>query len=117
MWGGRDIYGGKVGRGFAEVKLVGISEDGKVEVLVFDVNKDTTENTLDRYIFGVNQQKVDVTQNVSLGEEPSDGGVAVMIDPAFEQDFVVSGVKITFHEVSKSSVVYTLEDLTPESVD
>ncbi len=99
------------------MKLVGISEDQKVEVLVFDMNKDNTETTLDRYIFGVNQQKVDVTQSVSLGDDSTDGGVHVTIDPALEPDFVVSGVKITFHEVGTSSVVYTLEDLTPVFVD
>ena len=56
------------------------------------------------------QQKVDVTQNVNLGEDPSNEGVVVTIDPAKEPNFVVSGVKITFHEVGTSSVVYTLED-------
>ena len=117
MWGGRDIYGGKVGRGFAEVKLVGILEGPKVEVLVFDMNKDSSETTLDRYIFGVNQQKVDVTQSVSLGAGPADGGVPVTMDLRLERDLVVSGVKITFHEARTSSVVYTLEDLTPVSVD
>ena len=117
MWGGRDIYGGKVGRGFAEVKLVGISEGGKVDVLVFDINKDNSETTLDRYIFGVNQQKVDVTQNVNLGADSSDGGVPVTIDLRLEQVLVVSGVKITFHEAGTSSVVYSLEDLTPVPAD
>ena len=117
MWGGRDIYGGKVAKGFAEVKLVGISEHHQVEVLVFDMNHDSTETTLDRYIFAVNQQKVDVTQNVNLGEGSPDGGVAVTIDPNSDQEFVVSGVKITFHEVGSNSVVYTLEDLVAPVAD
>ncbi len=113
MWGGRDIYGGKVGKGFAEVKLIGISEGEEVEVVVFDMNSDNTETTLDRYIFSPGQQKVDVTQNVNLGDKPSEQGVTVTIDPESEPDFVVSGVKITFLEVRSNSVVYTLEDLTP----
>ena len=116
MWGGRDIYGGKVGKGFAEVKLVGVSDDQKVQVLVFDINADNTETTLDRYIFGVGAT-VDVTQNVNLGEDSSSRGVAVTIDPEVEADFVVSGVKITFHEVGSNTVVYTLEDLTPPAAD
>jgi len=113
MWGGRDITGGKVARGFAEVKLIGVSEGEKIEVVVFDMNSDNTETTLDRYIFAPGQQKVDVTQNVNLGEDSSDHGVAVTIDPQTEPEFVVSGVKITFLEVRSNSVVYTLEDLTP----
>ena len=117
MWGGRDIYGGKVGKGFAEVKLIGISDAQKVQVLVFDMNSDNTETTLDRYIFSPGQQNVDVTQNVNLGDKPSDQGVAVTIDPESEPDFVVSGVKVTFLEVRSSSVVYTLEDLTPPAAD
>ena len=111
MWGGRDIYGGKVGKGFAEVKLIGISEGEKVEVVVFDMNSDNTETTLDRYIFSPGQQKVDVTQNVNLGEDSSDHGVAVTIDPKTEPEFVVSGVKITFLEIRPNSVIYTLQDL------
>ena len=117
MWGGRDIYGGKVGKGFAEVKLMGISEGEKVQVLVFDMNSDNTETTLDRYIFSPGQQKVDVTQNVNLGDESSDQGVTVTIDPEVEANFVVSGIKITFLEVRSNSVVYTLEDLTPPATD
>jgi len=117
MWGGRDIYGGKVGKGFAEVKLIGISDAQKVQVLVFDMNSDNTETTLDRYIFSPGQQNVDVTQNVNLGDKPSDQGVAVTIDPESEPDFVVSGVKVTFLEVRSSSVVYTLEDLTQPAAD
>ena len=113
MWGGRDIYGGKVGKGFAEVKLMGISGSEEVEVVVFDMNSDNTETTLDRYIFSPGQQKVDVTQNVSLGEGRSDHGLAVTINPAAEPEFVVSGIKITFLEVRATSVVYALEDLTP----
>ena len=117
MWGGRDIYGGKVRKGFAEVKLIGISEGEKVQVSVFDMNSDNTETTLDRYIFSPGQQNVDVTQNVNLGDESSDQGITVTIDPEVEADFVVSGVKITFHEVGPNSVVYTLEDLTPPATD
>jgi len=117
MWGGRDIYGGKVREGFAEVRLIGISEGEKIQILVFDMNSDNTETTLDRYIFSPGQQNVEVTQNVSLGDKSSDQGVRVTIDPESEPNFVVSGVKITFHEVGSNSVVYTLEDLIPVEAD
>ena len=110
MWGGRDVTGGRVSRGFAEVKLVGIPGERKAEVLVFDVNADNTETTLDRYFFGVGAD-VDVTQNVNFGDGSSERGIPVTVDLDVEASLVVSGVQITFVEVGQNSVVYTLKDL------
>lgn len=114
VWGGRDITGGKVARGFAEVRLIGISDDQKVDVRIFDVNADNTENTLDRYFMGV-AATVDVNQNVNLGDDSGEGGTPVTVDLEVEASLVVAGVELTFLEVRQNSVVYTLRDLLHSS--
>src|SRR5437879_11224811 len=48
VFGGRDIYGGKVDRGFAEIKLVGI-EDQALILDVVDVSRQSSETVMDRY--------------------------------------------------------------------
>src|SRR5712692_8840701 len=45
--GGRDIYGGKVDKGFAQVKLRAVHDDGVVELLVYDVTRESAETTMD----------------------------------------------------------------------
>ncbi|WCJ60250.1 hypothetical protein NXS98_03735 [Fontisphaera persica] len=40
-FGGRDIYGGKVDKGYAEVKLRAIREGRYLDLLVFDVSRDS----------------------------------------------------------------------------
>ena len=107
-YGGRDIYGGKVDHGFAEVKLVGIKEGGLVDLIVFDVNRESSETTMDRY--ADNAPSVNVSQNVNSGTPAFTDGIPVTIDTKAEREYVLSGVKITFIEVRKSSVVYTVQD-------
>jgi hypothetical protein len=109
-FGGRDIYGGKVDRGFAEAKLVRIREDGLVDLLVFDVNRESSETTMDRY---GHRPAVDVSQTVNIGTPDSSGGIPVTIDTKAEKEYVLAGVKITFVEVRKSSVVFTVQDQQP----
>src|SRR2546425_11355518 len=47
-FGGRDIWGGKVDKGFAEVRLAGIEEQTLL-LDVIDVNRQSSETTMDRY--------------------------------------------------------------------
>lgn len=111
-FGGRDIYGGKVDKGYAEVKLKAIRDERFVELLAFDVNRDTSETTMDRYRpFDKSLARVDVSQNVNIGAASSDLGLVVAVDTAREKEYVLSGIRIRFLEVRPTSVVYTLEDL------
>lgn len=105
--GGRDIYGGKVDRGFAEVKLVAIREEGLVDLLVFDESRASTETTMDRY---GRRPAVAVSQTVNVGASGSSGGIPVTVDTTAEKEYLLAGVKITFLEVRRSSVVFTIED-------
>src|SRR6266498_2735013 len=72
-FGGRDVWGGKIDKGYAEVKLVGI-DDRTLMLDVIDMNRNSSETVMDRY--KPFQQRgivnVDVKQSVNLtsGEGP-----------------------------------------------
>lgn len=106
-YGGRDIYGGKVDKGYAEVKLRAVRDSAVVELVVFDVSRDSSETTMDRYR---PLARIDVSQTVNVGGGGS-GGIPVTLDTRSEREFVVSDVKITFLEVRQTSVTYTISDL------
>ena len=106
-FGGRDIYGGKVDEGFAEVKLAGI-EGSKVLLNAFDISRNSTETTMDRY--GVNSN-VEVSQSINVGNSGNETGIQVVIDTAIEKVYVLAGVKVTFIEIRASSVDYRIEDM------
>lgn len=106
--GGRDIYGGKVDKGFAEVKLRAIHDDGVIDLLVYDVSRESAETTMDRYR-PVGRVNVSQTVNVGAGEE---GAIPVTVDTKIEKEYVVSGIKITFLAVRPFSVDYRITDLT-----
>ena len=108
-YGARDIYGGKVDKGFAEVKLLSISEEGVLELLVFDVSKDSTETTMSRYGFGQGFN-FNMSQTVNIGGS-GELGVKATMDTRKGREMVVSGIKITFTEIKPSYLTYTLEDL------
>ncbi len=106
-YGGRDIYGGKVDKGYVEVKLVEITDTKGLTLSVSDVAVQSTESTMTRY---VNPKLVDVTQNVNISSSDNSSTI-VEIDGNAENEYVIGGVKITFLEIRKSSIVYTIEDL------
>jgi hypothetical protein len=111
-FGGRDIYGGKLDKGYAEVKLKAIRNERFVELVAFDVSRDSPETTMDRYKpFDDSLARVDVSQTVNIGGTSGDPGLLVTVDTAREKEYVLSGIRVTFLEVRPSSVVYTLQDL------
>lgn len=105
--GGRDIYGGKVDRGFAEVKLVGIEDNRFIKLLVFDVNRESSETTMDRY---GQRGLVDINQNVNIGGGDGSAGIPVTIDTKKEREYTLSGVRVEIVEVRGSSIVYRVDD-------
>ena len=111
-FGGRDIWGGKVDKGFAEMKLVGI--EGQTLVIdVIDVNRQSTETVMERYKpFRRNAVvNVDVQNTIVMESEQSSRPYRVNLDTTKQRDIVISGVRVTFVEVQSYSVRYTLENL------
>ena len=114
VFGGRDIYGGKVDRGFAEIKLVGI-EDLALILDVVDVSRQSSETVMDRYKpFQKGVVNVDVQQSVNLGSSQGPVPTRIRLDTQKQRDIVISGIRVTFVEVQQYSLRYTLEDLQPQ---
>ena len=106
--GGRDIFGGKVDRGYAEVKLITIANNRILKFLVFDVNRESSENTMERY--GRNNL-VEVNQTVNIGVSSGERGIPVILDLRREREYAVSGIAIRIIEVRGSSITYVIKDL------
>jgi hypothetical protein len=114
-FGGRDIYGGKVDRGYAEMKLAGI-EDQTVILDIVDVSRQSSETTMDRYkhLIRPGVVNVDIQQSLSVGGSPGPSPARIHLDTKKQRDIVISGIRVTFVEVQPFSVRYTLEDLQPQ---
>jgi len=110
-YGGRDVYGGKVDRGYAEVKLASIRDARFVEIVAYDLNRNSDETTMSRYA----PLAGGISQNVEIAGSPEATGVNVTIDTSQESEYVLSGIRIKFLEVRPSSVVYIVEDTLPPS--
>lgn len=115
VYGGRDIWGGKVDKGFAEMKLVGI--EGQTLVLdVVDISRKSSETTMDRY--KPFQQRgvvsVEVQQSVTPGSGQESTPTRIRLDTREQRGIVISGIRVNFVEVQPYGVRYTLEDLQPQ---
>ena len=111
-FGGRDIWGGKVDKGFAEMKLADI--DGDILTLeVLDINRQSSETTMDRYKpFQKNAMtNVDVQTSISIGSQDSPKSYKVRFDTKKQKDIVISGIRVTFIKVQPYSVQYRLENI------
>ena len=110
-YGGKDVFGGKVDRGFIEIKLAGISGT-ELTLSVSDVSRQPSETTMDRY---ATRPTVNVSQTVNLTSSGQEG-MLVKLNTEREKEFVVGGVKITFKDVRASSVTYQIDDSRTLSV-
>lgn len=109
-FGGRDVWGGKVDKGYAHVKLVGIQNDTLI-LSISDVSWTSTETTMDRYGAFRQPGTVDVAQTVNIGDGPGQDSTLVHLDTTRQNDIVIAGVRIKVIEVQPYSVRYLLEDL------
>lgn len=111
-YGRRDIYGGKVDKGFSELKLMAI-KDQILTLEVTDLNKSSSETTMDRYK-PFNQNAVisaQVQNNIQLGAvDNAPQSQRFDFDLNKQKEFVVSGIKVYFLNVQPYSIEYRLED-------
>jgi len=114
-FGGRDIWGGKVDKGFAEMKLAGI--DGDILTLeVLDINRQSSETTMDRYKpFQKNAiANVDVQTSISIGLQNNSKPYEVEFDTKKQKDIIIAGIRVTFINIQPYSIEYSLEDIQAE---
>lgn len=107
VYGKADVFGGKVDRGHAELKFLGVNEKGELILLVIDDNKSSTETTMDRYR---DRSRVEVQTSVSMGVPSALEGSKFFFDPKKQKDLVISGIRVTFVDVQPYSVSYRIED-------
>jgi hypothetical protein len=127
-FGGADIFGGKVDRGFVELRFVGVANDGRVILRLTDVETRSQETTMSRY--GVGHATVTgTTTTTAYGSWTSASGVyipppkgqTVLLPPhtiEFWYDttmgpLVIEGIEVTFQEVRPQGIMYRLQDLQP----
>tara|TARA_Y100000031_G_scaffold7960_1_gene9019 strand:- start:1869 stop:2399 length:531 start_codon:yes stop_codon:yes gene_type:complete len=115
VYGGRDFWGGKINKGFAEMKLAGI--EGSVLVLeIIDVNKHSSETTMDRYNeympFKQNAViNVDVVNTTTIGNQQQAKPYIVRFDTDKQSDIVISSIRVIISEVQPYSIQYSLESM------
>ena len=107
VFGKADMYGGKVDRGYAELKFLGLTEKGELILSVTDIHKSSTETTMDRY--GASP-RVEVQTSVAVGSGSAPEGSRFLFDPRKQKELVISGIRVIFVDVQAYSVSYRLED-------
>jgi len=105
-FGKADVFGGKVDRGYAELKFLGVNERNELMLSVADINRNSSETTMDRYSQTPRMQ-VQNSLTVGGGTTP-DTAIKFVFDPKKESELSIAGVKVQFIEVKPYSVTYTL---------
>lgn len=104
-FGRADLYGGKVDKGHTELKFKGVKENGDIILQIIDINKSSTETTMDRYQPKIN---VSASNTISVSDASNPDQTVFEFDPQKEKNLVISGVSVTFIEVTSYSVKYKL---------
>lgn len=105
-FGGKDIYGGKVDKGFTELRLKAIN--GSVLTLeLSDLNKQSNETTMDRY--GA-KPLAQVNNNISFASQ-TPNKTQFEFDLRKEKSLSSNSIKITFLKATSYSVEYQLSRL------
>lgn len=110
-FGKADIYGGKVDRGFTEVRIVSIDSATSFTLAISDVEKASTETVFDRYQpYMTDNAAVNVTTNVNLASQQSSVPAnRVLIDFSKVKMFAVSGYVIRFIDFDGVNLTYKVE--------
>lgn len=107
VFGKADLYGGKVNKGYSELKLKGISNKGILLLQITDLNLTSTETTMDRY---GPAPRVNVESEISIGSSTPLDYTVFEFDLNKEKELVIARVKVTFIDTKTYSVTYVLED-------
>lgn len=101
-FGKADIYGGKVDRGYTEVKLLDI-KDNILKLEISDVSKNSAETTKDRYS---NKSLIAISTQIN-GSNNNEANV-VYFDTTKDNLIVISDVELTILKITSFSVYYKL---------
>ena len=105
--GKADLFGGKIDRGFAELKFYGVNDKGEVLLSVAEINKTSSDTTMDRY---GGRAMVQVQTNVAVATSAGDVGTRFSFDTKKQKELVIAGIRVIFLDLQPYSVTYRLED-------
>ncbi len=109
VFGKADLYGGKVDKGYTELKFKGVKENGNLILQIADINNASTETTMDRYKpFDRNKISVSANNTINIGENTAPDQTIFEFDPKKEKTLTIGGVNVEFVEVTTYSVHYKL---------
>lgn len=124
-FGGADIWGGKVDRGFLELRFQGVTEDGKIALRLTDIETQSNETTMSRY--GVGHSTMSATTTVTpygtayttgtgFYISPPKGSTQYLppntteflFDPSKESSLTIKNVTVVFLEAKPYSLTYKI---------
>lgn len=120
-FGKADVFGGKVNRGFTEVRYQGLSPDGRLVFRVTEVETESTETTMSRYggsTSTVNAQRIgnNVYGTVTSYDAPRGSTehlppntTQFAIDSVKTKEFTVAGTRVVILSATETSLTYQLE--------
>lgn len=106
-FGKADVFGGKVDRGYAELKFLGLNERNELVLSVVDINRSSSETTMDRY---GNAARVQVQTSLSVGGVSAEPATKFVFDSKKESELFIAGVRVQFVDVKPYSVTYVLSN-------
>lgn len=106
-FGKADMYGGKVDKGYTELKLKGIKDNGVLTLQITDINKSSSETTMDRY--KENEVNISANSAVNIGDASAPDKTVFDFDTKKEKTLTIGGVEVDFFEATLYSVKYTVK--------
>jgi hypothetical protein len=119
-FGKSDIFGGKVNRGYTELRYQGFAPDGRLLFRVTEVETESTETTMSRYggstsTFNTHRSGNSSYGTVSTYEAPRGSTERLppnttefAVDPAKTKEFTVGGVMVQVINATETSLAYQL---------
>lgn len=119
-FGKADVFGGKVNRGYTELRYQGLAADGRLVFRVTEVETESTETTMSRYggsTSTLNAQRVgnNVYGTVTTYDAPRGSTERLppnttefAIDPKKTKELTIGGVKVLVISATETSLAYQL---------
>jgi len=120
-FGKADVFGGKVNKGFTEVRFQGIRADGRVVFRVTEIETQSTETTMSRYggsTSTLSAQRIGNQVSGTITTFAAPHGSTELLPPNTTQfaidlnrsrEFTVSGVKVQVLDATETSLRYLLQ--------
>jgi len=103
-FGKADVWGGKVDRGFIELRYQGITPDGRLVFRFTDIETRSNETTMSRY--GFRQSTVNATTTVSpTGTSANTFGTVTTVAPQGQTQFLGPNTTEFTFDISKTKIL------------